>query len=85
MPTPTPLALTEDEFAIVMSAAAPILPGQRPDFLAALADELGRHETRGPGLVHRLAADLQRKFVISAQSVASQGERRPVAKRAATA
>jgi hypothetical protein len=40
----------------------PIHPLQRDDFLRTLAVELERHSV-GPGLVHRLAADLQRKFV----------------------
>jgi hypothetical protein len=60
-----PLALNDDEFAAVQAAAAPIHPLQRGAFLQALAKELELHPIVGPGLVHRLAADLQRRFVIS--------------------
>jgi hypothetical protein len=62
-----PLSLNDDEFAAVQAAAAPIHPLQRGAFLKALADELGRHPVVGPGLVHRLAADLQRRYVVEAQ------------------
>jgi hypothetical protein len=65
-----PLALTDDEYAAVRAAAAPIHPLQRDDFLRALAGELERHPVVGPGLVHRLAADLQRQFVVQARTEA---------------
>jgi hypothetical protein len=60
-----PLALTDDELSAVQRAAAPIHPGQRDAFLKALAEELELHPIVGPGLVHRLAAELQRRFVIA--------------------
>ena len=41
---------------------------QRDAFLKALAEELERHPVVGPGLVHRCAADLQRRFVVEAHS-----------------
>jgi hypothetical protein len=62
---PTPLALNDAEFAAVQAAAAPIHPLQRDAFLKALAEELERHPVVGPGLVHRLAADVQRRYVIA--------------------
>jgi hypothetical protein len=62
-----PLSLSDDEYSAVQAAAAPIHPLQRDAFLKALADELGRHPVVGPGLVHRLAADLQRRYVVEAQ------------------
>ena len=49
-----PLSLSDDEFAAVQAAAAPIHPMQRDAFLKALAVELERHPVVGPGLVHRL-------------------------------
>jgi hypothetical protein len=60
-----PLSLSDAEYAAVQAAAAPIHPLQRGAFLKALADELGRHPVVGPGLVHRLAGELQRRFVIA--------------------
>jgi hypothetical protein len=60
-----PLSLSDDEFAAVQAAAAPIHPLQRDAFLKALAVELEKYPVVGPGLVHRLAGDLQRRFVIA--------------------
>ena len=60
-----PLSLSDDEYAAIQAAAAPIHPLQRSAFLQALAKELELHPIVGPGLVHRLAAELQRRFVIS--------------------
>ena len=55
-----PLALTDDEFAAVQAAAAPIHPMQRRAFLKALAAELESHPVVGPGVVFRAAAALQK-------------------------
>jgi hypothetical protein len=62
-----PLSLSDDEFAAVQAAAAPIHPLQRGAFLEALAKELEQHPVVGPGLVHRLAAELQRRYLVEAQ------------------
>ena len=48
-----PLSLSDDEYAAVQAAAAPIHPMQRDAFLKALAAELERYPMIGPGLVHR--------------------------------
>jgi hypothetical protein len=69
---PTPLALSDDEFAAVQAAAAPIHPLQRDAFLQALAAELDKHSTVGPGVVHRCAADLQKRFGVTAHSEVSR-------------
>ena len=55
-----PLSLNDDEYNAVQAAAAPIHPLQRDAFLKALAVELERHPVVGPGLVHRVAAELQK-------------------------
>jgi hypothetical protein len=65
-----PLSLSDDEYAAVQAAAAPIHPHQRDDFLRALAAELDRHSVVSPGLLHRLAADLQRRFTVEARASA---------------
>jgi hypothetical protein len=62
-----PLSLSDDEFAAVQAVAAPIHPLQRGAFLEALAKALEGHAIIGPGLVHRLAAELQRRYVVEAQ------------------
>jgi hypothetical protein len=66
-----PLSLSDDEYAAVMAAAAPIHPLQRDDFIRSLAVELERHPVIGPGAVHRCAADLQRKFTVTARAETS--------------
>ena len=71
-----PLALTDDEYNAVQTAAAPIHPLQRGAFLKALAEELERHPVVGPGIVHRCAADLQRRFVVQARTEAVGAEPR---------
>ena len=66
-----PLSLNDDEYNAVQAAAAPIHPQQRGAFLEALAKELERHPVVGRGLVHRLAADLQRQFVVQPRAEAA--------------
>lgn len=70
-----PLSLSDDEYRAVEAAAAPIHPRQRDAFLKALAEELERHPVVGPGLVHRCAADLQRRFVVEAHSETAHAPR----------
>jgi hypothetical protein len=60
-----PLSLSDDEYAAVQAAAAPIHPLQRGAFVKALAAELERHPVVGPGVVHRCAAALQKTFVVA--------------------
>jgi hypothetical protein len=54
-----PLSLSDDEYAAIQAAAAPIHPLQRGDFLQALAKELERHPVVSPGLgaTYRIARD----------------------------
>jgi len=70
-----PLSLSDDEYAAVQAAAAPIHPMQRDDFLRALAGELAQHSTIDAGLVHRCAADMQRKFLVQARAETAIGDR----------
>jgi hypothetical protein len=60
-----PLSLSDAELSAVQRAAAPVHPRQRDAFLKALASELEQHPVVGPGLVHRLAGDVQRRYVIA--------------------
>jgi hypothetical protein len=70
-----PLSLSDDEFAAVQAAAGPIHPPQRSAFLQALAIELERHPVVGLGLVHRLCADLQKRYVVAAHSETAHAPR----------
>ena len=75
-----PLSLSDDEYAAVQAAAAPIHPMQRDAFLKALAAELERYTVIGPGLVHRCAAELQRTFGVTAHTetpLAAEPRHRP--------
>ena len=63
-----PLSLNDAEFAAVQAAAAPIHPAQRDAFLRALAEELGQHPIIGVGLIHRCAAELQKRYGVTAHS-----------------
>jgi hypothetical protein len=72
--------LNDAEYDAVQAAAAPIHPLERGAFLQALAEELERHPLVGPGLVFRLAATLQRRYVVEArhethQNAPRHGER----------
>jgi hypothetical protein len=71
-----PLSLSDDEYRAVEAAAGPVHPQQRSAFLQALAKELELHPIVGPGLVHRLAAELQRRFVIAPERGTSAAEPR---------
>jgi hypothetical protein len=57
------LALDDDELTTLMHLAQPLDPDLRDDFLRAVAGELEQHAERGDGLVHRVAAAAQRKFL----------------------
>jgi hypothetical protein len=70
-----PLQLNDEEMQAVLAAAAPIAFGERDRFLRELADELAQHSKFeiGPGLVHRLAGQLQRTFTIQARKETETG------------
>lgn len=57
------LALSDDELQIVMSAAAPIRPADRDQFLRDCASELSKFEVIGPGIIARVAAKVQREHM----------------------
>jgi hypothetical protein len=67
-----PLALNDAEYDVVMQAAAPIHPLQRGAFLQALAIELERYPVVGPGVVFRVAAALQKTFIVAAHAETSR-------------
>ena len=56
-----PLALTDSELDAVLAAARPLPVERRDAFLQAVAAELRGREV-GPGLVHRVVAQVQREF-----------------------
>jgi hypothetical protein len=72
-----PVSLSDAERAAVQAAAAPIHPSQRDDFLKAMAKVIERLPVVGPGAVHRCAAELQKKFVVTGHSETAMALRDP--------
>jgi hypothetical protein len=67
--TPRPLALSDAQLDAIMSAAKPLAPDQRSDFLTAVAAELSQHPAEvGDGELYRMLITLQRQFVHRAES-----------------
>jgi hypothetical protein len=57
-----PLRLSDDELTAVMAAARPLPVERRDAFLQEVAAELGHCNEIGPGVVHRVCAETQRRF-----------------------
>jgi predicted DNA-binding transcriptional regulator YafY len=57
-----PVRLTDDELEAVMSAARPLEPWRRDAFLQEVANSLARCGELGPGIVHRVVAQVQHEF-----------------------
>jgi hypothetical protein len=58
----TPIKLNDDELAVVMSAARPLPVACRDHFLQEVASALQGYDEIGPGIVHRVIAQVQREF-----------------------
>ena len=56
------LRLPDHDFVRLMEAAAPITVSDRDAFLKDVAAELGQHEMVGPGLLHRIISEVQRRY-----------------------
>jgi hypothetical protein len=57
-----PIRLTDSELDAVMAAARPIAVGRRDAFLQRVASALQGYGEIGPGVVYRVAAQVQRAF-----------------------
>jgi hypothetical protein len=57
------ISLSDSELSIVMSAAAPLHPSQRHEFLQDVVAELQRYEVLGPGIIGRVVRDVQRQHM----------------------
>jgi hypothetical protein len=58
-----PISLSDDELAIILSAAQPLAPQDRSRFLQDVAAELGRYQEVGPGIVSRVTREAQRRYL----------------------
>ena len=56
------LRLTDHDFERLMQAAKPLPVSDRDAFLKDVAAELGQHEVVGPGLLHRIISEVQRRY-----------------------
>jgi hypothetical protein len=56
-----PIRLTDSQMDAIMRAAGPLAPADRSAFLEAVAAGLRGREV-GDGLLHRVVAEVQRKF-----------------------
>ena len=57
-----PMKLTDAELDAVFNAARPPAPNVREDFLKEVADRLSSYAAVGPGTVHRVCLETQRRF-----------------------
>jgi hypothetical protein len=61
------LRLTDDDFDRLMQAAKPIVAPDRDAFLKDVAAELAQHEVVGPGLLHRIISEVQRRYIATGE------------------
>ena len=61
----SPLSFTDEEMNSITELASALPPSSRDGFLKLIASNLSGYpaEARGPGLVHRIAAEAQRDFL----------------------
>jgi hypothetical protein len=76
LPSPRPLALSDNELDAVMNACRPLPVERRDEFLQSLADALKNCPLVGPGVVHRVVAEQQRRFINGAWPDLSRSKRR---------
>jgi hypothetical protein len=63
----TPIATAGSRVPLLMEAARPVASPERDAFLNDIAAELGQHEVIGPGLLHRIISEVQRRYDIADQ------------------
>ena len=56
------LRLPDHDFDRLMQAAKPVAESGREAMLKDIAAELGQHEAVGPGLLHRIMSEVQRRY-----------------------
>ena len=65
------LRLTEHDFQGLMQAAKPLPISERNAFLNDIVAELGQHEVVGPGLLHRIVTEVQRRYLTTRERTPS--------------
>ena len=61
------LRLTDHDYDRLMQSAKPVPVPDRDAFLRDVAAELGQHEVVGPGLLHRVISEVQRRYIATRQ------------------
>jgi hypothetical protein len=61
------LRLPAHDFDRLMQAAKPVAESARDAMLKDIAAELGQHEVVGPGLLHRIISEVQRRYDVADQ------------------
>ena len=72
-----PLSLSDEELSLLRTLAEPVAYGRRREFLQEVAAELANCPQPGPGATHRVARDVQRRYVLTSQRVAPERESSP--------
>jgi hypothetical protein len=68
-----PLALSDDELDALLVLAAPVPVEQRDAFLKDVVRELAAYNGDvGPGVLHRTARDVQRRYAVAPQAKAGK-------------
>jgi hypothetical protein len=62
--TRPPLSLSDNQMDAVMAAAGPLEPHDRSRFLEDVASALRYHGELGDGIVARVCADVQRRYLV---------------------
>jgi len=57
------ISLSDSELQIVLTAAKPLAPQLRAQFLRDCAAELARYPEVGPGVIHRVVGKLQQQHL----------------------
>jgi hypothetical protein len=61
------LRLPAHEFDLLMQAIKPVAEADRDALLKEIAAELGQPEVVGPGLLHRITSEVQRRYDVADQ------------------
>jgi hypothetical protein len=67
-----PLSLSDEELSLLRSLASPVAYGRRREFLQEVAAASEAYPQRGPGVTHRIAAQVQRGYILTSQRVAAE-------------
>jgi AMP-polyphosphate phosphotransferase len=73
------LSLSDEELSLLRSLAEPVAYGRRREFLQAVAAALEAGPQSGPGVLFRVAREVQRKYVVSSQRIDPRHEPPPIA------